>query len=437
MVPVFDPRAKTVPVRPAGEASGPPILPSAAAAPAPGAGAFFGARYRIERELGRGGMGEVFQAHALELDRDVGLKLLAPGAHDEQGLRRFEQEARAAGALEHPNVVAVHDVGTHDGERYIISELLHGRPLRETFADKPLPLPKALDFARQFALGLRAAHEKGVIHRDLKPENLFVTDDGTLKILDFGIAKVPGQGTTPSPSTDTGAVVGTVGYMSPEQVRSRKVDQRADIFSFGAILYQMLAAPRAPGALSAPLPPQVARGRGGGPAVRRPHLDRGRLALAMDPRAARRSDPAGAHRAAAARAAPLPPRRWARRRGALRRSRRDPGSQAEPARAAPRQAAAPVFERPPAAGHRHAGRCPARLRRPAGVDRHDALGRGRGRREHRAGGHRDAEHPRFATRRAAAQPRLGASRVAGQSGLADAGSRASPRGARFRRPRRG
>jgi serine/threonine-protein kinase len=245
MASVFDPRAKTVPARPAGEASVPPILPSATAPPAPVAGAFFGERYRIERELGRGGMGQVFQAHDLELDRDVALKVLAPGAHDEQGLRRFEQEARAAGALEHPNVVAVHDVGTHDGERYIISELLHGRTLRETFADKPLPLPKALDFARQFALGLGAAHEKGVIHRDLKPENLFVTDDGTLKILDFGIAKVPGQGTTPSPSTDTGAIVGTVGYMSPEQVRSRKVDQRADIFSFGAILYEMLAGRRA------------------------------------------------------------------------------------------------------------------------------------------------------------------------------------------------
>jgi tetratricopeptide (TPR) repeat protein/TolB-like protein len=211
----------------------------------PAAGAFFSERYRIDKELGRGGMGQVFQAHDLELDRDVALKVLAPGAHGEQEQRRFEQEARAAGALEHPNVVAVHDVGTHGGERYIISELLHGKTLRETFADEPLPLAKALDLARQFALGLGAAHEKGVIHRDLKPENLFVTDDGTLKILDFGIAKAPEPNTTPSPSTDTGAIVGTVGYMSPEQVRGRKVDPRADIFSFGAILYEMLAGRRA------------------------------------------------------------------------------------------------------------------------------------------------------------------------------------------------
>jgi serine/threonine-protein kinase len=217
----------------------------------PVAGAFFGERFRIDKELGRGGMGHVFQAHDLELDRDVALKVLAPGAHDEQEVRRFEQEARAAGALEHPNVVAVHDVGTHGGERYIISELLHGRTLREVLAEGPLALAKALDYARQFVLGLAAAHGKNVIHRDLKPENLFVTDDGTLKILDFGIAKRPGQGTTPSPcttrspSTDTDAIVGTVGYMSPEQVRSRRVDPRSDIFSFGAILYEMLAGRRA------------------------------------------------------------------------------------------------------------------------------------------------------------------------------------------------
>ena len=244
MAAVFDPRANTVPDGPAGELVEPAIVPSASAPPARAAGVFFGDRYRLEKELGRGGMGQVFQAHDLELDRDVALKVLGPGAHDEQELRRFEQEARAAGALEHPNVVAVHDAGIHGGERYIISELLHGRTLRETLVGGPLPLEQALDFARQLALGLGAAHEKGVIHRDLKPENLFVTADGTLKILDFGIAKLPrlpAGGT----ATEPGAIIGTVGYMSPEQVQGRKVDLRADLFSVGAILYEMLAGRRA------------------------------------------------------------------------------------------------------------------------------------------------------------------------------------------------
>jgi serine/threonine protein kinase len=286
----------------------------------PVAGAFFGERFRIDKELGRGGMGHVFQAHDLELDRDVALKVLAPGAHDEQEVRRFEQEARAAGALEHPNVVAVHDVGTHGGERYIISELLHGRTLREVLADGLLPLAKALDYARQFALGLAAAHGKNVIHRDLKPENLFVTDDGTLKILDFGIAKLPGQGTTPSPcttrspSTDTDAIVGTVGYMSPEQVRSRRVDPRSDIFSFGAILYEMLAGRRAFAGTSAmetayaivnaepaALPPEVPR----------------RVAAVV--RCCMAKDPAHPPRRSVA---ALPSRRWARCGGSFRRPRR-------------------------------------------------------------------------------------------------------------------
>jgi len=132
-----------------------------------------GDRYRVERELGRGGMGRVFVAHDLKLDRDVALKVLPPGDHDARDVLRFEQEARAAGALDHPNVVAVHDIGTHDGAPYIISELLEGEELRAQLNEGALPVRQALDYAQQMGSGLSAAHEKGVVHRDLKPENLF------------------------------------------------------------------------------------------------------------------------------------------------------------------------------------------------------------------------------------------------------------------------
>jgi len=204
-----------------------------------------GDRYRVERELGHGGMGRVFVAHDLKLDRDVALKVLSSGEHDAHDVLRFEQEARAAGALEHPNVVAVHDVGTHGGAPFIISELLQGRTLREALGHGDLPLPMALDHARQLAHGLAAAHAKGVVHRDLKPENLFITEQGVLKILDFGIAKLAPRAESVERATDTGAIVGTVGYMSPEQVRGHAVDPRADLFAFGAILYEMLAGRRA------------------------------------------------------------------------------------------------------------------------------------------------------------------------------------------------
>jgi tetratricopeptide (TPR) repeat protein len=200
-----------------------------------------GDRYRVERELGRGGMGRVFVAHDLKLDRDVALKVLPPGDHDARDILRFEQEARAAGALDHPNVVAVHDIGTHDGAPYIISELLDGRTLRDALGGGPLPADVSLDYARQLAHGLAAAHAKGVIHRDLKPENLFITAQGVVKILDFGIAKLAVRSESSEGITDTGAVVGTVGYMAPEQVRGREADRRADVFAFGAILYEMLA----------------------------------------------------------------------------------------------------------------------------------------------------------------------------------------------------
>src|SRR5205085_9320106 len=173
-----------------------------------------GDRYRVERQFGRGGMGRVFGAHALKLDRDVALKLLPPGDHDARDVLRFEQEARAAGALDHPNVVAVHDVGTHEGAPYIISELLDGRTLRDALGGGALPTVMALDHARQLAHGLAAAHAKGVIHRDLKPENLFITEQGVVKILDFGIAKLAVRPEAKPGITETGTVVGTVGYMA-------------------------------------------------------------------------------------------------------------------------------------------------------------------------------------------------------------------------------
>ena len=206
-----------------------------------------GDRYSIEVEIGRGGMGRVFRAHDRRLGRDVAIKMLPPGVHPDQALRRFEQEARAAGSLEHPNIVAVHDIGTEGGAPYIVSELLHGATLRHRLDGKALPVPVALDHSRQLALGLEAAHGKGVIHRDLKPENLFVTDDGRIKILDFGIAKLVGstEAEAARPHTKTGAIVGTAGYMSPEQVRGEAVDHRSDLFAFGAILFEMLAG-RAP-----------------------------------------------------------------------------------------------------------------------------------------------------------------------------------------------
>jgi len=211
----------------------------------PPAHALFGERYSIEKEIGRGGMGRVFAALDLRLGRKVAVKVLAPGAHGDEQLRRFQIEARAAASLQQPNILDVYDVGVDAGEPYIVSELLEGRTLRERLSDGPLPPAEALRYARQFAAGLAAAHANGVVHRDLKPENLFITRDERLKILDFGIAKLlpstapgrAGQG----PPTESGAIVGTTAYMSPEQVRGASVDPRSDVFSFGAILHEMLA----------------------------------------------------------------------------------------------------------------------------------------------------------------------------------------------------
>src|SRR5712691_5338171 len=211
--------------------------------------------YEIVSAIGAGGMGEVYRAKDTRLQRDVAIKVL-PGAlsSDSDRLARFEQEARAAAALNHPNILAVYDIGSHDGAPYIVSELLDGQTLRERLGSGPLSVRKALEYAIQVAHGLAAAHEKGIVHRDLKPDNIFVTTDGRVKILDFGLAKlterdsvagaVSAMPTTP-PVTLAGVVLGTVGYMAPEQVRGFAADARTDIFAFGALLYEMLSGRRA------------------------------------------------------------------------------------------------------------------------------------------------------------------------------------------------
>ncbi len=209
--------------------------------------------YEVQSLIGAGGMGEVYRAQDKRLGREVAIKVLpAFLSHDPDRLRRFEQEARAAAALNHPNILAVFQMGTYEGAPYLVSELLEGGTLRELLVRGSLPVRKATDYGVQTARGLAAAHEKGITHRDLKPENLFVTKDGRVKILDFGLAKLtqrptnPDQGApTVSVETEPGVVMGTVGYMAPEQVRGKAADHRADIFAFGAILYEMLTGKRA------------------------------------------------------------------------------------------------------------------------------------------------------------------------------------------------
>jgi hypothetical protein len=191
-------------------------------------------------------MGEVYRARDTRLGREVAVKVLPESfAGGADALRRFEQEARAIGVLNHPNILAIYDVGTREGAPYLVTELLDGATLRE---EMPVPKRKALDYARQAAAGMAAAHSKGITHRDLKPENLFVTRDGRVKILDFGLAKVDAVGrdeNTRTLETSPGVVLGTAGYMSPEQVRGKPADHRSDIFSFGAILYELLSGKRA------------------------------------------------------------------------------------------------------------------------------------------------------------------------------------------------
>ena len=195
-------------------------------------------------------MGEVYRARDTRLGREVAVKVL-PAAYsaDPGRMRRFEQEARAAGMLNHPNILVVYDVGTHDDSPYLVTELLEGQTLRQRLQEGDIPQRKALEYAQQIARGLAAAHERGITHRDLKPENLFVTRDGIVKILDFGLAKLSAEafndGSTLGAGTIPGSVMGTAGYMSPEQVRGKPLDHRSDLFSLGLILYEMIAGHRA------------------------------------------------------------------------------------------------------------------------------------------------------------------------------------------------
>jgi len=204
--------------------------------------------YEIVTVLGAGGMGEVYRGRDPRIGRDVAIKVLPAGlTEDADRLRRFAQEARATGTISHPNLLTIFDVGTHERTPYLVAELLEGVTLREEMASEKLPLRKTIDFAVQIANGLAAAHAKGIVHRDLKPENIFVTHDGRVKLLDFGLAKfvapngeVTGDSQTQVMGTSPGMVMGTTAYMSPEQVRGAAVDQRSDIFSFGVILFEML-----------------------------------------------------------------------------------------------------------------------------------------------------------------------------------------------------
>lgn len=213
--------------------------------------------YEITGALGSGGMGEVYRAHDARLSREVALKVLPQHlVGDSDRLRRFEREARATAVLNHPNVVAIYDLGSDAGITYITMELLEGRTLRDELASGAVPMRKAIQWTIQIAMGLAAAHDKGIIHRDLKPENVFITSDGRAKILDFGLAKVrstvfaqqePNGNQAEIQTVDTvaGVVLGSVGYMSPEQARGQRVDHRSDIFSLGAILYELLSGSKA------------------------------------------------------------------------------------------------------------------------------------------------------------------------------------------------
>ena len=210
-------------------------------------------RYEIRAFIGAGGMGQVYRAHDTSLGRDVAIKSLPPVYLSPDRLRRFEQEARATSALNHPNILAIFDIGTYENAPFVVSELLEGQTLRERLGHGTLPPRKAIDYAKQIGRGLAAAHEKGIVHRDLKPENIYLTDSGHVKILDFGLAKLIdpvqsedelSQVETKHLNTEPGVVLGTAGYMSPEQVRGNPADQRSDIFSFGAVLYEMVTGVR-------------------------------------------------------------------------------------------------------------------------------------------------------------------------------------------------
>src|ERR1041385_8155095 len=210
--------------------------------------------YEILAPLGAGGMGEVYRARDPRIGREVAIKVLPSAfASDSDRLSRFEQEARAAGMLNHPGILSVYDVGHVNGIHFLVSELLEGETLREILGS-PLPQRKVIDYGLQIAKGLGAAQKKGIIHRDLKPENLFITHDGRVKVLDFGLAKLGqienaqaevSRLETGAQLSTPGMILGTVGYMAPEQVRGKTADARSDIFAFGAILYEMISGKRA------------------------------------------------------------------------------------------------------------------------------------------------------------------------------------------------
>jgi eukaryotic-like serine/threonine-protein kinase len=195
--------------------------------------------YEIQSPLGAGGMGEVYRAFDTRLERNVAIKILPEYfAKDNERLERFKRESRATAALNHPNILAIYDIGDHRGNPYVVCELLEGETLRDRLRTGPLAARKAIHYGQQIARGLAAAHEKGIVHRDLKPENIFLTADGRAKILDFGLAKFThsesdrsGDAPTMQVATEAGTLLGTVGYMAPEQVRGKPADPRSDIFT--------------------------------------------------------------------------------------------------------------------------------------------------------------------------------------------------------------
>jgi serine/threonine-protein kinase len=214
-------------------------------------------QYRILQKLGAGGMGDIYQAQDTRLNRTVAIKVLSAGnSGDPERRRRFIQEAQAASSLNHPNIITIHDIVSHDGKEFMVMEFVSGKPLTELITPSGLPVADILKYSVQIADALQAAHTAGIIHRDLKPANIMVTDSGLVKILDFGLAKLTEssvftsltgdtQSVGPDSLTTEGSILGTVNYMSPEQAQGKRVDPRSDIFSFGVVLYEMITGRKA------------------------------------------------------------------------------------------------------------------------------------------------------------------------------------------------